>query len=219
MTTHDATTPAPNLVAPPPSFPGEVFRGPALQRPPVAPFHGQPASFPSDPYAPPAGLGAPFGSPPAWPPTPAARSRLASFLAGTAVGASVLGLIWGGTAAISAASTFDVSGTFQLTQTSSYRSYSYGSFTTGSSCSGSGGYSDIDTGSSVTVYDGSGAVVATGILGSGRATSSSTCEFAVTVPDVPAGSDFYQVEVSHRGKVTFEGRRLQTDGFSLTLGS
>jgi hypothetical protein len=156
MTTHDETTPVPNVAAQPPSFPGEVFRGRAFQGPPAAPFR---------------------------------------------------------------ASTFDVSGTFQLTQTSSYLSFSYGSFTTGSSCSGSGGYSDIDTGSSVTVYDGSGAVVATGMLGSGRASSSSTCEFAVTVPNVPAGSDFYQVEVSHRGKVTVEGRRLETDGVSLTLGS
>ncbi|MEK6440133.1 hypothetical protein [Pseudonocardia sp. T1-2H] len=217
MTTHDATMPVPDVAAPPPSFPGEVFRGPAFQGPPAAPFQGPPTSFPSDPYAPPAGLGAPFGPPPRW--TPAPRSRLVTFLAGTAVGAAVLGLVWGGTAALSAASTFDVGGTFQLTQTSSYLNSSYGSFTTGSSCSGSGGYSDIDTGSSVTVYDGSGAVVATGMLGSGRATSSSTCEFVVTVPDVPAGSDFYQVEVSHRGKVTFEGRRLQTDGVSLTLGS
>ncbi|MCE0766287.1 hypothetical protein LWC35_25780 [Pseudonocardia kujensis] len=87
----------------------------------------------------------------------------------------------------------------------------------GTTCSGSGGYSDIHAGTGVTIANASGAVVATGALATGRASSPTTCDFAFTVPDVPAGEDFYQVTVSHRGTLTSSADELRS-GPGLSLG-
>jgi len=95
----------------------------------------------------------------------------------------------------------------------------FGHWTSGgvSGCAGTGGYSDIGSGASVTVYDGSGQVVAVGALSSGSLTGSS-CEFAVTVPNVPDGTRFYQVEISHRGKITLSNSDAKTGHFAASLG-
>ncbi|MEU7815278.1 hypothetical protein [Pseudonocardia sp. NPDC049154] len=95
--------------------------------------------------------------------------------------------------------------------------YGYGGFSSGSVCSGDGGYSDIHAGTGVTIANAAGAVIATGSLSSGRASSSTTCDFTFTVPDVPAGEDFYQVEVSHRGTLTYTADELRA-GLGLSLG-
>ncbi|WP_435173278.1 hypothetical protein [Actinacidiphila sp. bgisy145] len=90
------------------------------------------------------------------------------------------------------------------------------------SCAGTGGYDDIVEGASVTVYDAAGAVVAEGALGAGSRAKAgyddSPCRFAVTVPGVPAGSKFYSVEVSHRGKLTVSAADAQAGRFTATLG-
>jgi hypothetical protein len=87
-------------------------------------------------------------------------------------------------------------------------------------CMGQGGYSDITEGAPVTVYDGKGAIIATGQLSRGDdrgwkptddTERSNTCWFAFTV--TAPHSEFYQVEVSHRGKVTTD-----SDQVELTLG-
>lgn len=71
-------------------------------------------------------------------------------------------------------------------------------------CAGDGGYSDIAAGAQVTIYDNHAAILAAGVLAAGvQDTTGSTCIFTFTVPEVPAGHDIYQVEVSHRGKVVF----------------
>jgi hypothetical protein len=141
-----------------------------------------------------------------------ARSREGVFIGAIAVGVAALGLVLG---VVAAASTMEITGTFQLVDAGYY---GYGGFSSGSACSGRGGYSDIHAGTGVTIADASGAVVATGSLQSGRASSSTTCDFTFTVPDVPAGEDFYQVEVSHRGTLTYTADQLRA-GLALSLGS
>lgn len=89
-------------------------------------------------------------------------------------------------------------------------------------CSGSGGENDIVQGAAVTVYDAGGKVVGSGSLGSGRyASEDSTapCLFPFSVPNVPGGSKFYQVEVSHRGKVTFSADEVKAGKVGMSLGS
>lgn len=86
------------------------------------------------------------------------------------------------------------------------------------SCQGTGGYEDMTRGASVTVYDSSGKVIGTaGLLPGVRKGEQPVfrCEWAFEVTDLPE-SDFYQVEVSHRGRST-----VQRDGMeavALTLG-
>ncbi|MBP2328462.1 hypothetical protein JOF56_008847 [Kibdelosporangium banguiense] len=95
-------------------------------------------------------------------------------------------------------------------------------------CWGSGGYRDIRDGTEVKVYDETGKLIATGKLGQGRAAqdgqlttlTNSACMFPIAVADIPTGSKFYQVEVSHRGKVTVDNEPEDGKLFAfLTLGS
>lgn len=79
-------------------------------------------------------------------------------------------------------------------------------------CFGRGGYDDISAGTSVTVYDATGTIVGTGALDVGSLVVrkdadyedwfTGVCEFAFAVSVPP--SDFYQVEVSHRGRSTVQ---------------
>jgi hypothetical protein len=88
-------------------------------------------------------------------------------------------------------------------------------------CSGSGGYDDIVEGAAVTVYDGDGKVVGTGALDAGTyATSDSTapCVFHFAVTGVPGGAKFYQVEISHRGRLTVSSAVARAGGFASSLG-
>jgi serine/threonine-protein kinase len=89
-------------------------------------------------------------------------------------------------------------------------------------CSGEGGYDDIRYGTPVTVRDGTGRIIATGSLDGGKSVepSGGACEFTFRVDGVPK-VDFYQVEVSHRGALTYSFSDLETHGWSVTasLGS
>jgi hypothetical protein len=88
--------------------------------------------------------------------------------------------------------------------------------TTGSGgCEGRGGYDDMTEGADITVYDANGSVIGASSLEGGQR-SGSTCRWAFTVQGVPT-STFYQVEVSHRGKVTVQ--RDDVGVVELTLGS
>jgi hypothetical protein len=84
-------------------------------------------------------------------------------------------------------------------------------------CAGSGGYEDMDAGTSVTIFDASGTTIATSTLDKGTPTDAvgSSCLFTFEA-QVPSG-DFYAIEVSHRGKVTFTKAEMH-DGPVLTLG-
>lgn len=133
-------------------------------------------------------------------------------LAGLAVGAGAVGLAWalsgGGS---SAPASFTLRGTMTLTGDN------VPSGDTSEGCTGYEGYEDIAQGASVTVYDSAGAVVATGALGTGKP-ESAACVFPVRVPDVPGGSKFYRVEVSHRGQVTVTAADARAGKFAASLG-
>jgi hypothetical protein len=146
------------------------------------------------------------------------RSRVrhvALFGAGLLTGGAIVGGTWMASSAVAsdpeaiAPATFDLRGSMTLV--------SGGSYNAGRSCQGSGGYSDIAGGASVTVYDAQGVVVATGSLGPGASTAGD-CVFPISVPAVPDGSNFYQVEVSHRGKVTYDVARARTGQVHVSLG-
>jgi hypothetical protein len=92
-----------------------------------------------------------------------------------------------------------------------------GGFTSaGSVCTTDGGYTDIKTGAQVVIKDAAGKVLATTTLGVGTGTGSAACTFPFHA-DVPAGSDFYGVELGRRGVVQFTAGQL-AEGVHLTIG-
>lgn len=93
------------------------------------------------------------------------------------------------------------------------------SWVPGSSCEGSGGYDDIGSGTQVVVKDAKDEIIATGSLGPGTATTAIQCEFAFEIKDVPE-SDFYSIEVSHRGAITYSLEKMNLSDWEvgLTLG-
>lgn len=143
------------------------------------------------------------------------RRRLHPLLiavAGLAVGAGVVGLVWGlSSGGSSTPKAFALRG--ELTLTGSHTA----SGPTYEECTGYSGYDDIAKGASVTVYDSGGKVVAEGALGTGKP-KGGACVFPVSVPGVPGGSKFYQVEVSHRGKLTVSSAEAKAGGFAASLG-
>lgn len=86
-------------------------------------------------------------------------------------------------------------------------------------CSGYRGYRDIVKGASVTVYDAAGTIVATGSLGRGSSPDMVGCTFPFTVADVPGDSDFYQVELASRGRVTVSAEDARAGRAALSLVS
>jgi len=94
----------------------------------------------------------------------------------------------------------DIVGTFTLTDDNIARS--------GSTCAGTGGYSDVRDGLGVTVKDNAGKIIATSQLASdNKASALGECQltFVAQVPD----SDFYSIEVGHRGELTYSRDELE----------
>ncbi|SDM80444.1 hypothetical protein [Allokutzneria albata] len=151
---------------------------------------------------------------------PAKRNRPGALfgIVGFAAGALLVGTVWAVSANATMAKaeeTFTLRGTMTLTASGSTR-------LSGTSCAGTGGYSDIREGASVTVYDPQGAVIAIGQLDSSYSSATSTytqpCTFSFAVSNVPGQHRFYQVEVSRRGKVTSERDAAKSGSVSLSLG-
>lgn len=133
---------------------------------------------------------------------------------GLVVGAGSVGAAW----ALSGSSSGDgADGSFALTGNFKLTGDNVPSGDTNENCQGYGGYDDIAEGSSVTVYNAAGQVVATGALGTGTP-SGTACVFPVSVPDVPDGSKFYGVEISHRGKIQVSADEAKTGLFGASLG-
>jgi hypothetical protein len=145
------------------------------------------------------------------PPAAGRGKWLIAGLVGLLVGAGAVGAAWVITSGrgTEEPEVFTLTGTFQLTDDV----ISDGS----GGCQGSSGYDDITEGTSVTVYDAAGTVVATGSLGESEQTLG-VCELGVAVEDVPKGETFYQVEVSHRGKVKLSGEEAESGRFGASLG-
>jgi hypothetical protein len=96
----------------------------------------------------------------------------------------------------------------------------------GDTCYGTGGYDDISEGAQVVLRDGEGKVIGTSSLNEGHSNLGcevgdviAICTFEFIIEDVPS-SDFYSVEVSHRGEINFSHEELERQGWevSLTLG-
>lgn len=92
-------------------------------------------------------------------------------------------------------------------------------------CEGAEGYSDIGSGTSVTIKNGSGDVLGAASLGKGKSSSNgyqaAYCDWTVEIPDVPAGEDFYVAEVASRGEITLSEKDLEANDwtFEVSLGS
>jgi hypothetical protein len=84
-------------------------------------------------------------------------------------------------------------------------------------CQGTGGYVDLHPGATVTVYDSKGRVVGLAPLGTGIS-SAMSCTFPFEVPDVPADSRNYTVEIGNRGKTTFLPDVAKSGQIALTVG-
>lgn len=95
-----------------------------------------------------------------------------------------------------AADTFTMNGVFDLL-------VSGDSLADGTECMGTGSMEDIAVGTTVSVYDGSGHLLATGGLGHGatvRLGGGGACKFPLTVHNVPDGVPTYYVEVGTHGE-------------------
>jgi hypothetical protein len=77
----------------------------------------------------------------------------------------------------------------------------------------------MDENAQVVIRDGNGNTLATGHLQPGEVKSTVECVFAFEVAGVP-DADFYSVEVSHRGELSYARADLEASGWvvSLTLG-
>ncbi|WP_290059048.1 hypothetical protein [Amycolatopsis solani] len=157
--------------------------------------------------------------PPPVPPPARARTSFWHLLLAGAAGAALVGALWVGldlaradspsAPAVTAGQSFDLSGTFTLYSTG----YGY------STCGGSGGYSDITTGTAVTVYNAAGTVLSQGALGTGHSNGAGTCVFSLSAPNVPAGEKFYLVEVSHRGRIMVQPDDARYGRVAISLGN
>jgi len=88
--------------------------------------------------------------------------------------------------------------------------------TAGAQCNGYAGFSDLATGSPVTIYDATGTIVALGKLDAGTSPDGLSCSFPFAVTNVPGG-DFYSVEVSHRGKIQVTGQDAHAGNVHLSV--
>jgi hypothetical protein len=86
----------------------------------------------------------------------------------------------------------------------------------GQACTGTGGYTDLHAGTSVVVKNEDGKVLATGTLDAGKIVALETCGFKFNVANVP-DANFYQVEVSHRGEVTYSKKDLDDRRWNIDL--
>jgi hypothetical protein len=141
----------------------------------------------------------------------ASKSNKTAYLIGLGIVAALLGLI--GIASIVSAT----SGSSEKTLTGSVEvaldSYS----TSGSFCTGQGGYSDQRAGLKVAVLDANGKTVATSTLGNGKVDYSGyTCVFDFKVPDIPKSSN-YSVEIGTRSGPDYTYSDLESEGWDITL--
>ncbi|MCJ7491306.1 MAG: hypothetical protein MUP15_04025 [Dehalococcoidia bacterium] len=88
----------------------------------------------------------------------------------------------------------------------------------GKPCSGAGGYSDMEAGTQVVVKNGEGNTIATGRLNSGigKFYVGPACSLSFDIEGVP-DSDFYSIEVSHRGAMSYSKGDMESNNWTLAL--
>lgn len=148
------------------------------------------------------------GAPPTAP-EPQAKPRPRRLWLFVAIGACVLVAAGVGAVLVLRGDTITVSGTLELRNPDGFHQVG------GSHCVGDGGYSDIAPGAQVVITDDTGKTVGVGSLGAGSWIGAH-CEWPFEV-EVPGGSAFYGVEVSHRGRVQYPADRLN-EPVTLSLG-
>jgi len=134
---------------------------------------------------------------------PAPRPLWAALSAGVAAAAVLL-------VVLAPAGTFTLRGSVALTAAGAT---SYGI----DRCEGIGGYADLHPGATVTIFDSKGRVVGLAPLGTGIS-SAMSCTFPFEVPEVPADSLNYTVEIGNRGKTTFLPEVAKSGQIALTVG-
>jgi hypothetical protein len=110
--------------------------------------------------------------------------------------------------------THAVTGTLVLTDTSIYSS---GITAGGGACEGSGGYSDLSAGVSVILKDENDKTIAATSLGEGVGATSLICTFYFTLSDVPDTATFYNIQISHRGTVSFSHADMVKNDWTIEL--
>jgi hypothetical protein len=125
----------------------------------------------------------------------------------------------GGSQTTSDGPPFLITGTITLTTSSLYPPAG-ASPGIGSPCVGTGGFSDIQTGTDVTVTDEASRIVGIGHIVSSSRVNIVVCSLRFTVPGVPE-RPFYKVEVSHRGGLTYSLQDMKSRNWTIdaTLGS
>jgi hypothetical protein len=146
-------------------------------------------------------------------PATSTRPRTLALVGIVAAGALVL---WAFVAGPLASHTLSGDITVADTEVSEFLDPSVITSATGGFCTTSGGYSDIAFGTAVVVKDAKGEIIATGALGIGETTGSRICQFPLTVKGIP-NSDFYSVEVSHRGALSYSIDELESEDWTLHL--
>lgn len=131
----------------------------------------------------------------ATPTAPTFVKRYRWYLAALAVVAVVLGIV--AAAGGFGAGTFTMTGTLILVDQTSLGASAQ---VDKAPCEGTGGFSDLSSGTAVLVQDSTGQILATGSLKDGhRDGASGACLMPFTVPDVKDGLSSYSVTISHRG--------------------
>jgi len=93
--------------------------------------------------------------------------------------------------------------------------YSSSVETNGSSCYTTGGYSDVNSGTNVTVKSGEGKLLGITDLSSGVTAGSYSCTFSF-IMEVP-NSEFYSIDIGNRDEVSYSKDELEAKGWSLDL--
>jgi hypothetical protein len=84
-------------------------------------------------------------------------------------------------------------------------------------CHGTGGYSDLTDSTQVTVSDASSKIIAVGTLGSSLRNGPHECDFIGAEITVPDDLDIYQIEVGHRGALSFTHDELEANKWIVFL--
>jgi len=70
-------------------------------------------------------------------------------------------------------------------------------------CNPSAGYSDVGSGTPVTLRDESGTVIGSGTLGMGRQPNTGSCVWGYSLTTVPTNVEYYTLTVGRRGDITY----------------
>ena len=93
--------------------------------------------------------------------------------------------------------------------------YSSSVETNGSYCYTTGGYSDVNSGTNVTVKNGEGKLLGITDLSSGETAGSYSCKFSFEME--VANSEFYSFDIGNRDEVSYSKDELEAKGWSLDL--